>query len=377
MILGDQGADVIKVEPPGRGDHTRAMGGEPGGLSTNFLNLNRSKRSLALDLKSEEGRAVLMDLARGADVVVQNFRSGVVDRLGVGEAAVREVRPDIVYVSISGFGEHGPFAEKPAYDPVIQAVSGLTSVQAGSDEARPRLIRTVLPDKLTAITAAQAITAALFARQRNGEGQHLRLSMFDTVLSFLWASDMNAETRLGRAPSPRRPASEIDLIFATADGYMTVATNTDREWAALTRALERPEWLTDARFASPVKRSENINTRLALVQAVLETRDTTQWLALLEAEGVPCAPVLSRAELIAHPHTEASGILFETEHPHAGRLRQTRPPARFETTPASPGRGAPRLGEHSDEILREIGYDDERMVELRDAGVIGPAPRVG
>lgn len=370
MILGDQGADVIKVEPPGRGDHTRAMGGERGGLSTNFLNLNRSKRSLALDLKCEEGRAVLLDLARDADVMVQNFRSGVVDRLGVGEAAVRSVRPDIVYVSISGFGERGPFAEKPAYDPVIQAVSGLTSVQAGSDEARPRLIRTVLPDKLTAITAAQAITAALFARQRNGEGQHLRLSMFDSVLSFLWASDMNAETRLDRAPLPRRPASEIDLIFATADGYMTVATNTDREWAALTRAVERPEWLTDERFASPIKRTENINTRLAMVQAVLETRGTAEWLALLEAEGVPCAPVLSRAELIDHPHTEASGILLETEHPHAGRLRQTRPPARFEATPANPGRGAPRLGEHSDEILREIGYDAERIAALRDTGVI-------
>jgi crotonobetainyl-CoA:carnitine CoA-transferase CaiB-like acyl-CoA transferase len=370
MILGDQGADVIKVEPPGRGDHTRAMGGQRGGLSTNFLNLNRSKRSLALDLKCEEGRAVLLDLARGADVMVQNFRSGVVDRLGVGEAAVREVRPDIVYVSISGFGERGPFAEKPAYDPVIQAVSGLTSVQAGSDEARPRLIRTVLPDKLTAITAAQAITAALFARQRSGEGQHLRLSMFDSVLSFLWASDMNAETRLDREPAPRRPASEIDLIFATADGYMTVATNTDREWAALTRAVERPEWLTDERFASPVKRTENINIRLTMVQAVLETRGTAEWLALLEAEGVPCAPVLSRGDLIDHPHTAASGILLETEHPHAGRLRQTRPPARFEATPANPGRGAPRLGEHSDEILREIGYDQARISGLKDAGVI-------
>ena len=369
MILGDQGADVVKVEPPGRGDHTRAMGGDRGGLSTNFLNLNRSKRSLALDLKCEAGRAVLLDLARGADVLVQNFRSGVVDRLGVGEAAVRVVRPDIVYVSISGFGERGPFAEKPAYDPVIQAVSGLTSVQAGSDEARPRLIRTVLPDKLTAITAAQAITAALFSRQRNGEGQHLRLSMFDSVLSFLWASDMNAETRLDREPLPRRPASEIDLIFATADGYMTVATNTDREWAALTRALERPEWLTDARFASPIKRTENINIRLAMVQSILETRGTADWLARLEAEGVPCAPVLSRGELIAHPHTEASGILLETEHPDAGPLRQTRPPARFETTPAEPGRGAPRLGEHSDEVLREIGYEADHIARLRADGV--------
>ena len=220
MILGDQGADVIKVEPPGRGDYTRSLGNRSGGLSASFLNLNRSKRSVAIDLKIEAGRELLLDMAKGADVLVQNFRPGVVDRLGVGEADVRAVSPDIVYVSISGFGEKGPYAGKPTYDPVIQALSGLTTVQAGSDEARPRLIRTVLPDKLTAITASQAIVAALFAREGTGQAQHVRLSMFDAVLAFLWASDMGGQTFVDKQVSNQRAASFIDLIYETGDGHM-------------------------------------------------------------------------------------------------------------------------------------------------------------
>ena len=212
MILGDQGADVIKVEAPGRGDHTRSLGHRAHGLPANFLNINRSKRSVTIDLKTEAGRGLLLDLARDADVLVQNFRPGVVERLGVGEADIRAVAPDIVYVSISGFGEKGPFAAKPTYDPIIQALSGLTTVQGGSDDARPRLVRTVLPDKLTAMTAAQAIAAALFARERTGTAQHVRLSMLDSVLSFLWASDMGAQTFVDRPVSNRRAASFIDLI---------------------------------------------------------------------------------------------------------------------------------------------------------------------
>ena len=371
MILGDQGADVIKVEPPGRGDHTRALGNRRGGLPANFLNINRSKRSVTIDLKRPEGRDLLLRLARGADVVVQNFRPGVVERLGIAEPDLRAHNPRLIYVSISGFGESGPYAAKPAYDPVIQALTGLTTVQAGSDEARPRLVRTVLPDKLTGITAAQAITAALLARERTGVGQHVRLSMLDTVLSFLWASDMGAQTYLEDPPDNQRAASFIDLIYETADGHMTVAVMTDKEWAGLARAVGRLELVDDPRFRTPELRDRNVDARLALTQELLLERTTAEWLEVLEREGVPCAPALTRAEVVAHPQVAASGTLFETVHPAAGRLRQARPPARFEATPAAVLRGAPLLGEHTDEVLAELGLSEAEIAALRAAGVIG------
>ena len=371
MILGDQGADVIKVEPPDRGDHTRALGNRRGGLPANFLNINRSKRSVTIDLKRPEGRDLLLRLTRTADVVVQNFRPGVVERLRIAEPDLRAVNPTLIYMSISGFGETGPYAGKPAYDPVIQALSGLTTVQAGSDDARPRLVRTVLPDKLTGITAAQAITAALLARARTGEGQHVRLSMLDAVLSFLWASDMGAQTYLHDPPDNQRAASFIDLIYQTADGYMTVAVMTDKEWAGLARAFGRPELVEDPLFATPAQRDRHVDERLALTQETLRARTTAEWLDVLECEGVPCAPALTRAEVVRHPQVEASGILFETDHPAAGRLRQTRSAARFEATPASHARGAPLLGEHTDEVLAELGLTAGEIAGLRAAGVIG------
>jgi len=243
-------------------------------------------------------------------------------------------------------------------------------VQAGADDRRPRLIRTVLPDKLTAVTAAQAIAAALVGRLRTGKGQHVRLSMLDAVLAFLWASDMGAQTYVGERVSPRTAASFIDLIYETADGFMTVAVMTNKEWAALTRALERPEWLEDGRFSTPALRDQNIDQRLAMTQDVLKTRTTEAWLQRLEAAGVPCAPVLTRDEVIAHPQIAASGILLESEHPTAGRLRQTRTAARFEV-PTSIRHGAPRLGEHSHEILAELGLADATIEALRRQRVIG------
>jgi crotonobetainyl-CoA:carnitine CoA-transferase CaiB-like acyl-CoA transferase len=371
MILGDQGADVIKVELPGIGDHTRALASRRSGFSANFLNLNRNKRSVTIDLKRAEGRELLLRLSTNADVFVQNFRPGVVERLGLDEVAIRAVAPAIVYVSISGFGETGPYAGKPAYDPVVQALSGLTTVQAGSDSARPRLIRTVLPDKLTAVTAAQAIASALVCRFRTGKGQHVRLSMLDAVLAFLWASDMGAETYVGDGVTTRNAASFIDLIYETADGFITVAVMSNKEWAALTRALERPEWLVDPRFKTPALRDANINDRLAMIQEVLKTRTSGVWLERLEAEQVPCAPVLTRRQAIAHPQVLASGTVVAFEHARAGALRQTRAAARFSTTPASLRRGAPALGEHTDEVLREIGLTTAEIAELRARRVIG------
>lgn len=368
MILADQGADVIKVEEPRQGDHTRSYGNRRNGFSASFLNLNRNKRSVTLDLKTRAGVDLLKRLAATADVLVQNFRPGVVERLGIDEAAIRSVAPGIVYVSINGFGEKGPFAHKPVYDPIVQAFSGLTTVQAGADDRRPRLIRTVLPDKLTAMTAAQAIAAALVGRARTGRGQHVRLSMLDAVLAFLWASDMGAQTYVGEKVSQRTAASFIDLIYETQNGFMTAAVMTNKEWAALTRAVERPDWLADPRFATPALRDQNIDARLQMTQDMLKTRTTEDWLERLEREGVPCAPVLTRDQVIAHPQILAGGILLESDHPVAGRLRQTRTAARFEA-PTVVRYGAPRLGEHNAQVFAEFGLSDAEIAMLGKPGV--------
>jgi crotonobetainyl-CoA:carnitine CoA-transferase CaiB-like acyl-CoA transferase len=365
MILGDQGADIIKVEAPDGGDATRAGGNRRAGFTASFLNNNRNKRSIVLDLKSAGGREALLRLAAGADVFVQNFRPGVAERLGVGEEPVRAVSPKIVYVSISGFGEKGPYAEKPAYDPVIQGFSGLATVQAGSDEVRPRLLRTILPDKLTAITASQAITAALLARERTGEGQHVRLSMLEAVLAFLWASDMSGQTFVGDEPARQEAASAIDLIYETADGYITAAALTDRQWNGLAHALERPEWLEDERFNTPALRQKNIDARLQLTQEALITRPTAEWLDRLTRVGVPCAPVLTRNQVIRHPQVQEMGIVVETKHPAAGHLRQSRSAARFSRTPPGIRHGAPELGEHTQEVLAELGYSAAEIAALR------------
>ncbi len=370
MILADQGADVIKVEPP-TGDFTRAAGNKSGGLSASFLNNNRNKRSIVVDLRHPDGAGIVKRLAATCDVMVQNFRPGVVDRLGVGEEAIRAVAPNIIYVSITGFGETGPFAQKPVYDPIVQALSGLASVQGGSDAERPRLVRTILPDKLTAITSAQAITAALLARARTGIGQHVRLSMIDAVVAFLWSSDMGAQTYVGREISQQRAASFIDLIYETSDGFMSVAVMTNTQWAALTQAVNRPEWLTDPRFATTELRDLNINDRLELIQSVLITRPTAEWMEILNAAGVPCAPVLARRDMIHHPQIEATGIVVETEHPQAGRLRQARNAARFSVTETQHRNGAPTLNQDRNEILEEAGYTAEEIEQL-SSGALPP-----
>lgn len=377
MLLADQGADVIKVENPGGGDHTREHPNRRGGLSANYLNNNRNKRSVALNLKHPHGLEALMRLVESADVFVQNFRPGVAERIGIGVDAVRKVSPEIIYVSISGFGESGPYASKPVYDPLVQAVSGLTTIQAGSDEARPRLVRTIVPDKLTAIVASQAITAALLSRERSGKGQHVRLSMLDAVIAFLWGSDMGSQTFVGDELPQAEAASFIDLIYETTDGYISVAVQTDRQWEALTRVLNRPEWLEDARFTTASLRQQNIDARLELTQSVLKTKSSSDWLERLEAEGVPCAPVLTRHQMISHPQVIENGIVMETDHPVAGRLRQARAAALFSQTPAGVRYGAPRLGEDTAAVLKEAGYSEQEIEALAQDKAIALMEREG
>ena len=374
MILADQGADVIKVEAPARSDHARRAGYGQRHFTAAFVNNNRNKRSISVDAKSPEGRQVVLDLARTADVFVQNYRPGVMGRLGLDYDDLKAVKPDLVYVSMSGWGERGPYAHKPVYDPIIQALSGLASVQAGSDQARPRLIRTVLPDKLTGVTAAQAVSAALFARERNGVGQHIRLSMLDSVVAFLWSTDMGSQTFVGKEVDVAHAATFIDLIYETASGYISVSVMANDQWQGLCHALGHPEWLDDERFKTPAGRDRHANERLEMTQEALLGKTAEEWLEVLEAAGVPCAPVLTRAEMVHHTQVEASGVVVETDHPHAGRLRQARNAARFAVTVPEMRYGAPHLGEHTMDILAELGYEEDRRETLLANGVVS-APR--
>ncbi len=363
MMLADQGADVIKVEPPA-GDLVRQMGTSRGGISATFLSSNRSKRSMVLDLKTPLGMEALERLVETSDVFVQNFRPGVVERMGIGESAMRRRREDLIYVSISGFGETGPYAHKRVYDPVIQALSGLASIQADRDTGRPRMVRTIVPDKVTALTAAQAITAALFARERTGLGQHLRLAMLDAIVAFLWPEGMTDHTFVGDEVEAARSQLAQDLIFATRDGWITVGAVSDAEWAGLCRVLERPEWEQDPRFRTAQDRVANVAERLALTAQVLANRSSSQWLDALDAAAVPCAPVLSPAEVLTHEQILANDLLAEYAHPQAGIVRQPRPAARFDATPAGILGPAPALGADTATLLAELDFDEQEMQQL-------------
>ncbi|MBF6568345.1 MAG: CoA transferase [Candidatus Binataceae bacterium] len=369
MILADQGADVIKVEPPGIGDLTRAMGGRRRGMAPTFAVANRNKRSVVINLKEPRGVALLKTLAAKADLFVQNFRPGAADRMGIGYDAIRAVRPDIIYVSISGFGEQGPYVHKRTYDPVIQALSGLMSIQA-DENGRPRMLRVIVPDKVTALTAAQAMTAALFARSRSGAGQHVRLAMLDAVVAFIWPESMPAYTFIGDGTVGARPPGTRDLVFATADGYITAAANSDAEWRGLARTLGRPEWIDDPRFAAPADRIRNADVRLDLTAEILRTKTSAQWLAALDAAEVPCAPIQTRADLLTDPQVAANQLIVESVHPHAGPMRQPRPAARFAGTPAELRSFAPMLGEHTDVVLEAAGVAASDRATLRADGVI-------
>ncbi len=371
MLLGDQGADVIKVENRGRGDHVRAAANKHSGFSASFLNNNRNKRSITLDLKDDQGRSVLYRLATTADVLVQNFRPGVVERLGISEEEIRPIAPQLIYVSMSGFGSKGPYVHKPVYDPIVQAVSGMASIQGGGDNLRPRLVRTVVADKVAALTASQAITAALLARERTGQGQFINLSMLGAMVQFLWSSDMGGQTFVDR-PFPQKGVSSFnDLIYVTADGHLAVSVMTDKQWAGLTRALEKPEWLEDPRFTTPALRDLNFDDRVELTQGVLKIKGNDHWMERLDAEGVACAPVLTRTELIENPQVRAGEIIQQSEHPVAGLVRQACHAAQFSATPASVRRQAPGLGENTDEILSEAGVSAAEIAQLRAAGIAG------
>ena len=365
MILSDQGADVIKVEAP-EGDIMRR-----GGMTPGFVSSNRGKRSIVLDLKRPEALSVLHRLIAVSDVLVQNFRPGVADRLGFGEPAARAINPVLIYVSISGVGETGPYVRKRVYDPVIQALSGLADIQRDTETGRPRMVRTLIADKTTALAAAQAICAALYNKAVRGEGQHVRLAMLDVMVAYLWPEGLQDLTLVDQPDSGARPASAPDLIFKTADGYITAGALSDAEWRGMCTVLGRPEWIEDPRFCTGAARSANAMARLALVGEIFATGTSADWLSRLDAAQVPCAPVLTRRELLADPQVAANGLIVEFDQPQMGRVRQARPAARFGGTPSRVPSPAPGLGEHTHEVLTELGLDAGSVYS--DAANILPA----
>jgi len=369
-ILADQGADVIKVESPGTGDLIRHIGCARGGMSAIFSTINRNKRSVVLDLSRPRGRELLTQLVARADVFVQNFRPGVAERMGIGAEALRAVRPDLVYVSISGFGQSGPLAAHRVYDIVIQALSGMAASQADLTTGKPAPVRNIVCDKVSAIHAAQAITAALFARERSGKGQHVRLSMLDAAIAFLWPDVMQGDTYLGEGVSAQAPLHGILGSYPTTDGCVTVLAISDDEFAGLARALGRSELTSDPRFATVaerMQRSDEIGTLIGEYARSRSTRDVCEHLA---AESVPCAPILEPGEVHRHEQVVVNRTLVEVESASSGWMRIPAPVARFDGTPATVRTTAPRLGEHTAQVLAGLGIDAAEIQALSTQGVV-------
>ena len=369
MILADQGADVIKIEAP-RGDQMRALGPAHKGMSGGFFSCNRGKKSVSLDLKTDAGKAVLRDLIASADVLVQNFRPGAIDRMGFGEADVRAIRPDILYVSMSGFGDAGPYSHKRVYDPVIQALTGATDVQADRKTGRPQMFQVIIADKVTALTAAQAISAGLFARARTGAGQHIRLSMLDALIAFFWPEQMATLNFVGQEKDPAEFRSGMDLIYETKDGYITVGAVSDAEWKGLCTVLGKPEWIEDPRFREAGPRMRNVGIRKELCAAELARWSSEALLAALNEADVPSAPLLTRYDLLDDEQVKANGLLIVDEYGTLGPVRQPRPVAQFDGTPSRIRGAAPFLGEHNRAVLSELGYDADTLEQLERSGVL-------
>ena len=368
MMLGDQGADVIKVESPGIGDFMRYLGSAKGGMTGIFVNNNRGKRSLVVDLKSEQGVAVLKKLAETADVVIQNFRPGAVERLGIGYEDLKKVNPQLIYVSISGYGPDGPDSGHRVYDNVIQAASGLASVQTDPRNGEPSLFRTLLCDKVTSLTAAQAISSALYARAAgNAEGQHIVLAMLDAAVSFMWP-DSGMDAVLLDDDANRTPTIGQNYgITRLKDGFAAIAVVSDSEFRGLCHAYGRPELADDERFDTMAGRTLNASELVPLMTELSAQQLAEDFVKRAQSFDVPAASVVTLADLPQQPQIMNNEVFLEREHPVAGRIREPRPAARFSSTPAQAGGMAPTPGQHSDEVVAEVGLD---AAALRTAGVI-------
>lgn len=356
MLLADQGADVIKVEH-GLGDQMRYSSSYRTGvqgLATIFITANRNKRSLLVDLKDAASVDMVRNLVRTADVVVQNFRPGVIDRLGFGYDTIRKLRSDIVYVSVDGLGTTGPECERRVYDTVIQGMSGMAGAQCDPVSGRPDIIRTAAADKATALVVSQAITAGLLAVARGGEGQHVRVSMIDAGLTFMWPDSMGKNTLVGEDVVELKTMADARIVFKTKDDYILATSMADADWLELITALERADLANDPRFSSITLRIKNVSEVYEVLSDAFLNRTTAEWLERLRPTGAIFAPITRPEQVHLQPQIKAIGAILELDHPQAGRYRQPRHPVQFEGTPTRLRMHAPRLGEHNGEIEEEL-----------------------
>ncbi|HIG42676.1 MAG: CoA transferase [bacterium] len=371
MMLAEQGASVIKVEPIELGDPMRFLGSSKGGFSALFANCNRGKKSIRLNLKEENGIEIIRELARDADIVLCNFRPGVMDGLGVGSDNLRKLNQRLIYAAISGFGTQGPDRDSPAYDPVIQAQSGFTAVQG---QGSPAFVRNLTCDKVTAYTACQAVTAALYMREKTGEGQHIDLSMMDAGLYFLFPDGFMHHTLLDKDAAHLPPLSQMIYdLSVTKDGGVTISVSNDAQRIGLLTAIDQLPLLADKRFNSQEKLIANLEEFREVVADAFLAFKTDEVLARLKENDVPAAKCLGYAEVLNHPQYVANETIDTVVHPYLGTMRRIKPPAQFQGERLTPAADSPAHGQHTIEILREIGRSDSEIEGLAREGITGPA----
>jgi len=370
MNLADLGADVIKVEPP-EGEEMRRGAVRRNGHSATFMAMNRDKRGIVVDLKQPGGRAVVHRLVRTADVFVQNYRPGAAERLGVGWDALRAVNPRLVYCSISGFGGTGPYAGRGGYDLIAQGMSGIISV-TGDEDGAPAKSGVPISDLAAGLFGAYGILAALEHRERTGEGQLVDTSLLEAAMALtVWESCEYWVT--GQAPGPLGSAHRLVAPYQAiraSDGYITVGANNDKLFAALCRVIERPDLAGDSRFSSNGARMAHRAALIAEIEKTTAAETRAHWLARLDQAGVPSGSINTYPEALADPHTLARGMVVDLVHPGAGPIKALGIPVKLSDTPGAVDRPAPLLGEHTTEILTELGYSDSEQRALRDGGVV-------
>ena len=362
MMLGDLGADIIKIEPP-EGDVSRMPGPKtPGDVPIGILSWNRNKRDMVLDLKKTGATEVFMRMVERADIVVQNVRPGVVDRLGVGYEACAARNPKIVYCSMAGYGFSGPYKNKPAYDPIIQGIAGVTESQRTGGQ--PRAVKNIIADKVTAMTGAISILAALHAARAEGRGQHIEIAMIDAVAYYLMGDTLGTNIFLPHKPG-QRPVKATSDPYKTADGYITIAPLMEKHWTGILNAVGHPEWLD-----GDEPRNERVRKAIWKLIELFPTKPSAHWLELIEKADVPCGVVNDYDTIWNDPQFVHNQTFMEYEHPKAGKIRAVRSPAKFSRTKPEITHHAPGLGEHTDAILTDFGFSKGEISELRSAQIV-------
>ncbi|MDP6977915.1 MAG: CoA transferase [Myxococcota bacterium] len=371
MVLADQGADVIKVEPPGHGEESRQLANYRAGMAALFANCNHGKRSIGIDLKHEQGLELFYQLVRTADVVVQNWRPGAAERLGVGEQDLREINPDIIYASISGYGESGPYADRRGYDPIFQSLTGYVASQVNPEIPIPDLVRNAVVDKATSYSLAQGITAALLARERGAGGQHVRIAMLDAGLSFFWPDGMLRHSLVGDDVENFVVPGERYQLMATKDGQIILWMGTADQMRAGLRAVGRDDIADDPkqRGRSMLDEAQESARAEAMQSGLAEFTTEEAYRRLVEHE-IPAAPVLDHEQVFVDPQITHNEGIVEGEHPVYGRYRRARAAVRFSGTATTTTAAPPLYGEQSQAILNELGLSQEAQQALREAGAV-------